>query len=403
MQMHDQLPTLPMLAFRMEGAEGNHIALTIDEVFDFPHETSYGGGYGAKGVVSVQSEGFTAKGELYFTTGELYGFLQELTRCHALLFAGKITTNFADSCTSAKIRNTEGTFEAAFTFDKTGKISVTGTYQQYSHLQNTLAFEFKSDQTQSTKAIQQLEQVVAVFGGNGGIMRKNRHGFFVKMQMFVFKHLVSKKLKSRSNMQQILIATGNAHKRAELARILAPLGFAVVTADALGLTLPEVDETEDTFVGNARLKARSGAAVSGLPCVADDSGLCVDALDGAPGVYSARFAGEHGNDAANTALLLQHMAAVPDAQRGAHFACAAVCVFPDGRELVAEGRCAGHIARAAAGHNGFGYDPVFLPQAQNGRSMAQLSAAEKDAISHRGQALAQLAALLSGNVVLNVE
>jgi len=182
----------------------------------------------------------------------------------------------------------------------------------------------------------------------------------------------------------IVIATHNAKKRAELARILGPLGYNIVDA-----ALPEVDETGSTFEENARLKARSGSRASGLICIADDSGLCVDALNGDPGVDSAIYAGEHGNDAANTAKLLRLLQNIN--QRTARFVCVICCIFPDGREIFARGTCEGRIACEPAGEGGFGYDPVFLPDEASGHSMAQLSAAQKDKTSHRGRALAQLA------------
>ena len=185
----------------------------------------------------------------------------------------------------------------------------------------------------------------------------------------------------------IVIATHNAKKREELARILAPLWYTI--AD---IPLSDVEETGGTFEENAALKAESGCRESGLPCVSDDSGLCVDALNGAPGVYSARFAGSHGDDAANTAKLLNlmHM----EEQRMARFVCAICCVFPDGSRITARGECEGTIALEPAGEGGFGYDPVFLPSEVPGFTMAQLNAAQKDAISHRGRALAQFAAQL---------
>jgi len=184
----------------------------------------------------------------------------------------------------------------------------------------------------------------------------------------------------------IVIATHNAKKRAELARILAPLGHNI-----LDISLPEVDETGSTFEENARLKALSGSQTSGLTCIADDSGLCVDALNGAPGVDSAIFAGEHGNDIANTTKLLNLMQNVAYEQRIARFVCAICCVFPGGRQLDVRGTCEGRIALEPAGEGGFGYDPIFLPDEASGHSMAQLTAAQKDKISHRGRALAQLA------------
>ena len=184
----------------------------------------------------------------------------------------------------------------------------------------------------------------------------------------------------------IVIATHNAKKRVELSRILSPLGYRVID-----FPLSDVEETGVTFEENARLKALSGCRESGLPCVGDDSGLCVDALDGAPGVYSARYAGEHGNDAANIAKLLDALKYTENIHRTARFVCAACCVFPDGSKITVRGTCEGHIASAPSGKGGFGYDPVFLPDEAPGFTMAQLDAAQKDAISHRGRALALLA------------
>jgi len=184
----------------------------------------------------------------------------------------------------------------------------------------------------------------------------------------------------------LVLATHNEKKRAELARILAPLGHTL--AD---VPLSDVEETGLTFEENARLKAVSGCRESGLPCVGDDSGLCVDALDGAPGVFSARFAGEHGNDQANNAKLLLLMNEVPEETRTARFVCAICCIFPDGRELTLRGTCEGKIAFEPTGTGGFGYDPVFLPDEAPGFTMAQLAPEIKDKLSHRGRALALLA------------
>lgn len=183
-----------------------------------------------------------------------------------------------------------------------------------------------------------------------------------------------------------LLATKNKHKIAEMARILAPLDIRVVGETACGVTLPEVEETGSTFAENALLKARSACAVSGLPSIADDSGLCVDGLDGAPGVLSARFAGEGHNDRENIDKLLDLLSDVPvgDPRRNAHFACAVCCCFPDGTTVTTEGRCDGVIATERHGDNGFGYDPVFL---YGEMSFAQMDGAAKDAVSHRGRAL----------------
>jgi len=184
----------------------------------------------------------------------------------------------------------------------------------------------------------------------------------------------------------LVLATHNQKKRAELARILAPLGH-----ELANVSLSDVEETGLTFEENARLKAVSGCRETGLPCVGDDSGLCVDALDGAPGVFSARFAGEHGNDDANIAKLLDLLRDVPEARRTARFVCAICCVFPDGREITLRGTCEGKITFESMGTGGFGYDPVFLPEEAPGRTMAQLSPEIKDKLSHRGRALALLA------------
>jgi XTP/dITP diphosphohydrolase len=193
--------------------------------------------------------------------------------------------------------------------------------------------------------------------------------------------------------RHILIATQNQRKQTELKRNFAPRGVRVITPDFISLYLPSVEETEDSFVGNALLKARAACKFSKLPSVADDSGLCVDALGGEPGVFSARFAGEHGDDSANIQLLLEKLKDIPPEERTARFVCAAVCVYPDGTELVAEGVCEGKIALAPKGKGGFGYDPVFIPNGAK-RTMAQLCAEDKDAISHRGKALEQLRGLV---------
>ena len=193
-----------------------------------------------------------------------------------------------------------------------------------------------------------------------------------------------------------LIATHNAKKREELERILSPLGIHVLLAEEAGIELTDVEETGTTFAENALLKAVSGCQESGMPCIADDSGLCVDALDGAPGVYSARFAGEHGNDAKNNEKLLSLLEEVPDDKRTAHYTSVCACVFPDGKKLVAEGICEGKIGRAYRGSNGFGYDPIFYV---GDKAMAELSAAEKDKISHRGKALLALCEQLKQEIL----
>lgn len=191
---------------------------------------------------------------------------------------------------------------------------------------------------------------------------------------------------------RILIATHNKHKLSEMARILEPMGYEVVTDTDLGFTLTEAEENGSTFLENARIKAESGCKESGLPCIADDSGLCVDALGGEPGVFSARYSGEHGDDKGNNEKLLFNLKDVPDENRTARFVCAICVSFPDGSEITAEGACEGKIGYEYRGNNGFGYDPLFMV---GDKSFAELSAEEKDAISHRGNALKKLERLLS--------
>lgn len=181
-----------------------------------------------------------------------------------------------------------------------------------------------------------------------------------------------------------LIATHNMKKRDELYRILSPLGIDVKTAEQAGVEITDVDETGETFYENALLKAQSGCRESGMPCVADDSGLAVDYLVGAPGVYSARFAGEHGNDEKNNQKLLKLLADLPVEERGAKFVSVVCCVFPNGDIISARGECKGYIGFEPVGNGGFGYDPLFMV---GDKSFAQLSPEEKDALSHRGNAL----------------
>lgn len=187
-------------------------------------------------------------------------------------------------------------------------------------------------------------------------------------------------------MTRLLIATGNRGKVRELRDLLGS-AIEVVTPDAIGLVL-DVEETGETFAANATIKAEAGVAASGLVCVADDSGLCVDALGGAPGVHSARYAAHanrgHG-DAANRQLLLEQMAAVADSQRGAQFMCAIAVARPGQPTALFEGRCRGLITRSPRGSDGFGYDPLF--EWQDGRTFAELPLAAKQLVSHRGQAL----------------
>ncbi len=194
---------------------------------------------------------------------------------------------------------------------------------------------------------------------------------------------------------QVVLATRNRKKLDELHRILEAEGLDVeiLSLDAFP-DAPEVPETESTFAGNALLKARAIAQATGLPAVADDSGLCVDALNGMPGVLSARWAGGHGDDDANLDLVLAQIEDTPDRRRGASFMCAAAVALPDGTERVVEGSVEGTLLRERRGENGFGYDPIFVPLGHD-VTTAQMSAAEKDAISHRGRALRSLAPVLA--------
>ena len=184
--------------------------------------------------------------------------------------------------------------------------------------------------------------------------------------------------------KEFLIATHNMKKRDELYRILSPLGIDVKTADQLGIEITDVDETGETFYENALLKAQSGCRESGMPCVADDSGLAVDYLVGAPGVYSARFAGEHGNDEKNNQKLLKLLTDVEVPERTARFVSVVCCVFPNGDIISARGECKGYIGFEPKGNGGFGYDPLFMV---GDKSFAELTPEEKDALSQRGNAL----------------
>lgn len=190
---------------------------------------------------------------------------------------------------------------------------------------------------------------------------------------------------------KFIIATHNMKKQAEMQRILSPLGVEVLTAEMAGVTLTDVEETGATFEENAVLKAENGCSESGLPCIADDSGLSVDFLGGEPGVYSARYSGKHGDDEANIQKLLKKLENVPDEKRTARFVSVVCVCFPDGRKLTVDGKCEGKIGFEKHGDNGFGYDPVFMV---GQKSFAELSADEKDKISHRGNALRKLAQVL---------
>lgn len=196
---------------------------------------------------------------------------------------------------------------------------------------------------------------------------------------------------------KLLVASKNKKKIEELRRILAPLGFEPVCETDMRIVLPEVDETGTTFAENARLKATSAMQTAGVAAVADDSGLCVDALGGAPGIYSARFSGEDATDEKNNQKLLRLLENVTDDKRSAHWECHISVIFPNCDEVSACGRCDGYIGYEPMGENGFGYDPLFL---YGDETFAQMSAADKDKVSHRGKALLQLKEKLE--VYLNV-
>lgn len=183
---------------------------------------------------------------------------------------------------------------------------------------------------------------------------------------------------------KVILASKNPHKLTELSAILSQHGFEIALESEYGLDI-DVDETGTTFEENSLLKAEAVMKASGLPVLADDSGLMVDALDGAPGVYSARY-GHKSSDGERTAFLLENMKDVPDGKRTAKFVCVITCLWPDGRKIVARGECPGVITREVHGKNGFGYDPVFyLPEL--GMTYAELPSEQKNAISHRARAL----------------
>lgn len=188
-------------------------------------------------------------------------------------------------------------------------------------------------------------------------------------------------------MSKLVLATRNVHKVAELRRILAEAGLDDV--ELIGVEafpgVEDVVETGVTFEENAALKALAVARATGVAAVADDSGLCVDVLGGSPGVFSARWSGAHGDDLSNLRLLLDQLSDVPPEHRGAHFTCSAVLALPDGTLRAAEGRLPGTLLLEPRGSNGFGYDPIFVPVGES-RTTAEMTAAEKDSISHRGRA-----------------
>lgn len=194
---------------------------------------------------------------------------------------------------------------------------------------------------------------------------------------------------------KLILATRNPEKLRELRRILEAGRVPVDVSDTGEFPdMPEVAETGLTFTENALLKARAVAAFTGLAAVADDSGLSVDALNGMPGVLSARWSGRHGDDDANLQLVLDQLADIPAGRRGAHFACAAALVLPSGAEHVTEGVVDGSLTTAPRGTNGFGYDPIFVPAGYE-VTTAEMSPADKDKISHRGRALRALAPIIA--------
>jgi len=196
----------------------------------------------------------------------------------------------------------------------------------------------------------------------------------------------------------LILATRNAKKLAELRRILEASSVDVSVTDLNEYPdMPEVAETGATFTENALLKARAAAAYTGRPAVAEDSGLCIDALNGMPGVLSARWAGRHGDDEANLRLVLGQLADVPADRRAAHFACVAALVLPSGRGDITEGTVSGRITDGPRGTNGFGYDPIFVP-AGSELTTAEMTPEAKDAISHRGRALRAMAPIIAAMV-----
>ncbi len=193
-----------------------------------------------------------------------------------------------------------------------------------------------------------------------------------------------------------IIASNNEKKISELDRILYLLGISAKTSKQLGIELDEVEETGTTFEENAELKARSACEKTGMPAIADDSGLIVDALDGRPGVMSARYAGENASDEDNNAKLLAELCNIGTKDRSAHFVCVICCYFPNGEKIFAKGVCDGTIGYAPRGTNGFGYDPIFFTTGN--KTFAELSETQKDMMSHRSKALRELFALLKNKL-----
>lgn len=186
------------------------------------------------------------------------------------------------------------------------------------------------------------------------------------------------------NKMKIFIATKNQKKLLELERILIPMGFEVLSQKNFSQDFPEPDENGKTFEENALIKANAGLKNTGLISVADDSGICVDYLNGAPGIYSARYSGEHGNDLQNNKKLLHELEGVPAEKRSCRYVAAIACVFPNGKHFTVRGECEGRVAFEPHGNGGFGYDPCFISELG---VMAELTPEQKDSISHRSKAL----------------
>lgn len=195
---------------------------------------------------------------------------------------------------------------------------------------------------------------------------------------------------------RIIAATQNKHKIREMEAITTDFGMEILTQEEAGLPVVEIEETGATFEENSALKARTICSMSGLPAIADDSGLSVDILNGAPGIYSARYAGPAADDAANNAKLLAAMADVPAPKRTGRYVSVITLAYPDGRLLTARGECAGTLLTAPRGSGGFGYDPLFVPDGTE-MTFAEMSAEQKNRISHRARALARLREILIEN------
>ena len=195
----------------------------------------------------------------------------------------------------------------------------------------------------------------------------------------------------------MIAATQNKGKLKELRQITEKYGQELISMAEAGFGDLEIEENGETFAENSYIKAHTVSTLTGKPCIADDSGLCVDFLDGAPGIHSARYSGVHGDDAANRRKLLEDLKGVPEEQRTAHFTCCITLCWPNGRTLVAEGICPGRIAFEERGEGGFGYDKVFIPEGRN-ESFAELGVEVKNEIGHRVRALARLEELLDGEI-----